>query len=507
MATLPIECEDPRVNVSLERCTSSTSIYGSSEMDASLMEASRDLSRLSSISSTARDRLVEVKRQGKVRLRLLRLPTMTVAFLTGLNAVATVVVGTFVFPAMTDIIPVSIPMTWAEFIFALGLLPSDRRLIRCSMYLIGAPLHLLMFLLLSFGAMEALSKESESCSYGEQNAPCEYLTIRGISLLLNAFGNLAIPVVFFAFQCRKSKTDTLLRKLWFVYGMANGCWASTRGIESILYFVNASFPYAIGDLLCAISHTTLAYLSLHPHFIKRMQMYLMSRGEAAAAAAGVAELLAGCSAERVLEIARKNFRCVSAKKLTKEDMARKDPDPALAALAQKVLIGHGDAFVSHSWSDDAEAKWAAIQEWREDFKKAHGREPLVWLDKYSIDQNNIEESLTCLPAYLAGCKQLLIICGHTYLDRLWCLVEIMVFLEMGGYTSKLDIKLLKNEAGNVRSSVRMAVTAFDPRNAVATTEYDTSRLRDVIEVTGYDRIAELVSDVFDAHGDSHISSY
>ena len=53
----------------------------------------------------------------------------------------------------------------------------------------------------------------------------------------------------------------------------------------------------------------------------------------------------------------------------------------------------------------AEEKWVALQEWREDFKKQHnGREPKMWIDKYCIDQDNIEESLACLPVLLAGCN-------------------------------------------------------------------------------------------------------
>ena len=36
-----------------------------------------------------------------------------------------------------------------------------------------------------------------------------------------------------------------------------------------------------------------------------------------------------------------------------------------------------------------------------------------------IDQSNIEASLAVLPIFLAGCKYLLILPGHTYATRLW----------------------------------------------------------------------------------------
>merc|ERR1712070_743726 len=110
-----------------------------------------------------------------------------------------------------------------------------------------------------------------------------------------------------------------------------------------------------------------------------------------------AQLLGGWSTEKVLAMARERFLCVSAEKILRKDMANNKPDPALSAFTQSSKLGHVDVFVSHSWHDDAEAKWNLLQEWREDFKKLHSREPTIWMDKYCIDQNNIDESLACLP--------------------------------------------------------------------------------------------------------------
>ena len=44
---------------------------------------------------------------------------------------------------------------------------------------------------------------------------------------------------------------------------------------------------------------------------------------------------------------------------------------------------------------------------------------MLWLDKACIDQQNISASLACLPVFLSGCKQLLIVPGPTYVHRLW----------------------------------------------------------------------------------------
>merc|ERR1712070_298312 len=146
----------------------------------------------------------------------------------------------------------------------------------------------------------------------------------------------------------------------------------------------------------------------------------------------------------VLEMSRERFRCIGADNIRQEDMAQNTPNPERQKLTKAAKLGEPDAFLSHSWHDDAEEKWEMLQEWRESFKKHHkGREPKLWIDKYCIDQSNISESLACLPAFLFGCKKLLILCGKTYLDRLWCLIEIMVFIEMGGEMSNLEVRLLR----------------------------------------------------------------
>jgi hypothetical protein len=45
-----------------------------------------------------------------------------------------------------------------------------------------------------------------------------------------------------------------------------------------------------------------------------------------------------------------------------------------------------------------------------------------------INQTDILKSLECLPIFLAGCRQLLILAGPSYAARLWCAMEIFVFV-------------------------------------------------------------------------------
>ena len=48
-------------------------------------------------------------------------------------------------------------------------------------------------------------------------------------------------------------------------------------------------------------------------------------------------------------------------------------------------------------------------------------------DKACIDQGNIQQSLACLPIFLAGCQTLLVVAGPTYCSRLWCVMELFTF--------------------------------------------------------------------------------
>lgn len=226
----------------------------------------------------------------------------------------------------------------------------------------------------------------------------------------------------------------------------------------------------------------------------RVQSRLLMRGEALAASAGVAQLLEGQNVEKVLATARRSFTYVQADKLLRNDMADNNPNPALSGLTTTGHLGEADAFFSHSWQDDPELKWAAMQQWRETFKQKNGREPKLWIDKYSIDQSSINDSLACLPVYLAGCKKLLIVCGNTYLKRLWCLVEIFVFLQVGGKMSDVEVILLDD----VSPGLAEQITQFDPREACCFSADDSAWLHWVIGSAGYDQIRELIKNVFTA---------
>ena len=101
------------------------------------------------------------------------------------------------------------------------------------------------------------------------------------------------------------------------------------------------------------------------------------------------------------------------------------------------------AQVSHAWGDDFEQRYVALRAWAIQFELEHGRCPVLWLgalapgsrfasgylpqelgcsrtaDKACINQFSIEESLKCLPIFLAHCERLVVLGGPLWPTRLW----------------------------------------------------------------------------------------
>ena len=169
-------------------------------------------------------------------------------------------------------------------------------------------------------------------------------------------------------------------------------------------------------------------------------------------------------AAHALQMAKDRFRTLDLDRLSEADLARKTADPTLHAKTQPAELGQCDAFVSHSWvcaraiklplgihlstvrtallwqSDEGARKYETLLEWR---VGAGGAPRSIWLDKVRctcrlrpvrtltlmplcfarrvylfvaqacINQQSIDESLMCLPVFLSGCQQLLVIAGAT----------------------------------------------------------------------------------------------
>ena len=198
-----------------------------------------------------------------------------------------------------------------------------------------------------------------------------------------------------------------------------------------------------------------------------------------AAAATVASLLGGVGTRETLSLAKRSFRCISMDTLVASDFdgnsTTSTSGSGRSLIEHTTASGFGgvDAFISHSWSDCGSEKWAALKQWSDEFEREHGRMPLVWLDKACIDQQRIAESLACLPVFLGGCRELIVLLGPSYPSRLWCIMELFTFLKMGGGSARMKLLPLAT-AADMRD--------FDVESASCFLDEDRQRLLSVIEV-------------------------
>jgi len=237
-----------------------------------------------------------------------------------------------------------------------------------------------------------------------------------------------------------------------------------RTRTSIVYVV-ALLPYAAISLLYT-KHDTL-----REQFMCRMHRFIDSRSQKVSAA-GLACLISGGEVSTVLKESKRRFRYVHLSDFKKEDIVvspimKSIENVNLYSLSKVARLGEIDAFVSHSWHDDPDVKWATLSKWCDEFEAKHKRPARLWFDKSCIDQADIEPNLRCLPVFLSGCDRLLIIFGETYLSRLWCVVELFVFVHLGFPVDRIELVsgMRKSESGDSGESARDFATEIDERLA------------------------------------------
>ena len=107
-----------------------------------------------------------------------------------------------------------------------------------------------------------------------------------------------------------------------------------------------------------------------------------------------------------------------------------------------------------------------------------------------------------MPFFLSGCRSRVVLAGPTYASRLWCVVELFVFLRMGG--EKERIRVL--ELGGV--DVRGALNRFDAAHAKCFLVEDQERLLAIVEA-GFGSLAPfsaLIRGIFRDARATHLES-
>ena len=261
-------------------------------------------------------------------------------------------------------------------------------------------------------------------------------------------------------------------------------------------------------------------------------------------ATALAALIGNKSPAEALTLGIGRFRALPLAKLMREDITGRKagevagswntspgfPTPKLYQKTFRVgqpggpKFGEVDAFISHSWSDDGDAKYDCLKEWEarekatEPTAETAGAGPSVltragapgkvtadgnggsnrlngvtiWLDKACLDQRDIQASLAGLPIFIAGCKQLLVLAGPTYASRLWCVIELFVFVQLtpkDQRQNRMQVMFLTSKDKNSKEVSMMTkvfeegLESFDAGKAETFDPNDRQRLLAVIEAS------------------------
>ena len=241
-------------------------------------------------------------------------------------------------------------------------------------------------------------------------------------------------------------TTVLFIALW---GVSAAFWSSAamHWLYQISVLIDVPFDAGLA-LLCAglvgpVGDSTAELATVGRLVVARRERLIRYRlVEAAQSASGPAltraALFEGVDPEIIIARAVARFRCISWDVLStmREVVVGGEPLDGVEApldlytLSELCHISECDAFLSHSWHDNGQQKWEALSGWCEEFKRTHRRSPRLWVDKFCIEQTNIKADLQCLPIFIAGCNLLLVLSGSTYTSRLWCCVELFVYVNM-----------------------------------------------------------------------------
>ena len=261
-------------------------------------------------------------------------------------------------------------------------------------------------------------------------------------------------------------------------------------------FTGRSDDVNLQYILCALSYMTASAV-LTPRVRAQVQLFFMppdGRSGTIQEAAIVASLLSNGSqvhlgAADAYLIATRLFRGLPIESMRPGMMVTHEAKgPVHGACTQEELaretrpakLGEVAAFVTYSWADDGVELYKQLQRWTAGLAS---RDEMIWLDRACMgtDFNDVRISLSCLPVFLSGCRRLLVLAGPNYSSRLWCSMELFVFVRMGGDLQAIDMRLIGDEPG--REEVARLLMRFNAAKATCFLFEDREHLLGVIEAT------------------------
>ena len=309
--------------------------------------------------------------------------------------------------------------------------------------------------------------------------------------LLVAFRFAALALSLWAAIPKSAKLPALVRQAVLPGRIAlRVLWASIRleiliGAIEYLYdslpFLDLPFnlPAYVGWPMIWPPALRMAFAVLINEYVRRFIVGLFggcgTRANDSSAAAVVQTMVSGDAVE-ALRSAHARLYTIKMSSLEPKDMAN-NQDSGLFSKTQKAAPSDCDAFLSHSWRDDADSKWQRMLEFRAEFEaKNDGREPQCWLDKACIDQaGDINAALRALPVFLMCSKYFVVFAGKTYTRRMWCVVELFTFVRSNGNLDSIVLKPLD------QSDAEDAIATFDIGKADCYLREDKQRMRAIVE--------------------------
>jgi len=183
---------------------------------------------------------------------------------------------------------------------------------------------------------------------------------------------------------------------------------------NLIVSYSAGGSFKIFPLISAVLTCIIGFLGSRPQFRVRAQAFFVARGGKVNTAVCIASLLGNYETQEVSTKSKELFRYITLPRMAWDNFQDALPDKTLFALSSHGRFGDVDVFLSHSWSDVPKVKWAALHAWRDDFLRKNHYEPKIWIDKWCIEQAQLDVSLMCLPVFVTGCQRLLVLAGKTY---------------------------------------------------------------------------------------------
>jgi hypothetical protein len=274
-----------------------------------------------------------------------------------------------------------------------------------------------------------------------------------------------------------------LLHFWRTFRAMLAVWGPTLVSQWIVSpeFVGTAWMVHPAWNLCATFTSVALSALLTPKNRGRYHRFIGSLGNKSSKqseASTIAALVGGGSAAEALEKGAARFRALQLADVQESDLASNE-DTGLYGKTSPAKLGKVTGFISHSWRDAGPAKFVALMAWGSEARRSGVGSPLIWLDKACIKQDQSAEEkqadINALPVFLSGCDSLVALAGPSYASRLWCVVELFVFLHCGGDRERIRVL----EFGGV--DVRVALNRFDAAEAQCFLKDDQERLLAIIE--------------------------